>query len=163
MIRYAALTLILGLALLAAACGGGDSGPAPSPSPTGEAASSTATIDETPPTEASPSVDEVTPSAGEETPDIEETPGTTSSPTPVGTPAISSGNLQFDINSELVDCVFDAETSLTDCGDEGTFTIDQPLVGAYTECDLYMIGDQPVMLICSGEGNVGPAYFSIPQ
>ncbi len=156
MIRYAILTPILGLALVAAACGDGGSGPAPSTSPTGEAASSTATIDETPPTEVTPSVDEVTP-------DIEETPGATSSPTPAGTPVLAPGDLEFDIASELVDCAFDAETSLTDCGEEGTFTIDQPLLGAYTACDLYMIGDQPVMLICSGEGNVGPAYFSIPQ
>jgi hypothetical protein len=160
MIRYAVLIPILGLALVAAACGDGGSGPAPSPSPTGsptgEAASSTAAIDETPPTEVTPSVDG-------ETPDIEETPGTTSSPTPAGTPALAPGNLEFDIASELVDCVFDAETSFTDCGDEGTFTIDPPLSGAYTACDLYMLQDQPVMLICSGGENVQPTYYSIPR
>lgn len=163
MIRYAVLTPILGLALVAVACGDGGNGPAPSPSPTGEAASPTAAIDETPPTEVTPPVDEVTPSVDEETPDIEETPGTTSSPTPAGTPALVPGDLEFDIASELVDCIFDAETSLTDCGDEGTFTIDQPLSSAYTACDLYMIGNQPVMLICSGEGNIGPTYYSIPR
>lgn len=156
MIRYAVLIPILGLALVAAACGDGGSGPAPSPGPTGEAASSTAAIDETPPTELTQSVDE-------ETPDTEAPPGTTSSPTPAGTPALAPGNLQFDIASELADCAFDAETSVADCGDEGTFTIDPPLSGAYTACDLFVVEDQPVMLICSGEENVRPTYYSIPR
>ena len=156
MIRYAVLIPILGLALVAGACGDGDSGLAPSPSPTGEAVSSTAAIGETPPTEVTPSVDE-------ETPDIEETPGTISSPTPAGTPAVGPGEPGFDISTEIKDCVLDADTSVADCGDQGTFTIDPPLVGDYTACDVYVIQRQPVMLICTGGEQVQPVYYVIPR
>ena len=169
MVRYAILIPILGIALVAAACGDGDSGPTPSASPTGGATSTVQATD--PPGEApsptaaigeTPSAD-VTPPVDEETPDAEATPGATSSPTPAGTPALAPGNFEFDITSELADCAFDAETSVADCGDDGTFTIDPALSGAYTGCDLYKIQDQPVMLICGGDGQVQTVYYAIPR
>ena len=150
MIRCALLVSLLGLAFLAAACGDGGSG-ARSPGPTG---GGTPTIQpgETPGEGASPSA------AIDQTPSTDETP----SPEPAGTPVLGSVGPEFDVATEVVNCVLDAETSVTDCGDQGTYAIDLPVTGEYTACDLYMVQDQPVMLLCRGDEQVQPAYYSIP-
>ena len=151
MIRCALLVSFLGLALLAAACGDGGSGATRSPGPTG---GGTPTIQpsETPGEGASPTA------AIDQTPSTDETP----SPGPAGTPVLGPVGPEFDATNVLVDCALDAETSVADCGDQGTYAIDPPVTGEYTDCDLYMIQDQPVMLICRGDEQVQPAYYGIP-
>ena len=147
MIRCAVLISLLGLALLAAACGDGGSGATRSPDPTG---GGTPTIQpsETPGEGASP------------TAAIDQTPSP--NPQPEGTQVLGPVEPEFDVATEVVNCVLDAETSVTDCGDQGTYAIDLPVTGEYTACDLYMIQDQPVMLICRGDEQVQPAYYGIP-
>jgi len=141
MIRCALLISLLGLALLAAACGDGGSG-APSPGSNG-GGTPTVQPSETPGEGASPTTG-------------------TPSPEPAGTRVLGPVEPESDAGSVLVDCVLDAETSVADCGDQGTYAIDPPVTSEYTACSLYMIEDQAVMLICEGDEQVQPAYYGIP-
>ncbi len=159
MIRYPVLLSLLGLALLAAACGGGST---ETPSPT-DGATPTIQPTETPGALVSPTA------ATDETPSNEETPTTegtsqspTASPTLAGTPALNITDLDIAITSEQADCIYDSETSIADCADQGTYTIDPPLTGPYTACTLRIIQDQPVLLECAGEGNLPTVYYIIP-
>jgi len=142
MIRCALLVSFLGLALLAAACGDGGSGATSSPG-ADDGGTPTVQPSETPGEAASPTV-------------------ATPSPKPAGTQVLGTVEPQFDPTSVLVDCALDAETSVADCGDQGTYAIDPTITAEYTSCELYMIQDQPVMLICKGDEQVPPAYFGLP-
>ncbi len=163
MSRYLlALLPLLGLALLAVACGDGGSGdPTATPQPSGGA---TATIEltETSGEQLSPTAADEEDGPNDQTPDADSTaPASTSTPALAGTPLASPVDLDVDIVTEQVECGFDPTSSVADCADRGTYTIDPPLLGGYTSCSLSIIQDQPALLICTGEGNVPPIYYPL--
>lgn len=158
MIRYQFLTAVL--VLLAAACGGDGDGSSETPGPE-DGGTSTVQVTEAADEAASPSPD------GGGTPSPLTTEDTPQSPTPTatpaGTPAAAATPLPVEGVTKLVECDFDVDASVADCPGQGTYAIDPPLSPVYEDCDLLLLRDRPVMLVCNGGETAPTVYYVIPE
>ena len=145
MTRWLLLLPLLGAAVLAAGCAGGGS-PALTPNPDGG---------ETPTIQLSETVEATTVGS----PEAEgSTPAPAGTPLRAGTPTVEPA---ADVTAAWAECTLNPAASAVDCDELGTFTLDPPLVGDYTDCNLALIQDEPVLLVCSGGERLSPAYYPV--
>jgi len=145
MARWLLLLPLFGAAVLAAGCAGGGS-PALTPNPDGGA---------TPTIQLSETVEATTVGSPE---------AEGSTPAPAGTPlraGTSTVEPAADVTAAWAECTLNPAASAVDCDELGTFTLDPPLVGDYTDCNLALIQDEPTLLVCSGDERLSPVYYPV--
>ena len=160
MARWLLLLPLFGAAVLAAGCAGGGS-PALTPNPDG-GATPTIQLSETSGDQPSPSArsaDDLVEATTVGTPEAEG-----STPAPAGTPlraGTSTVEPAADVTAAWAECTLNPAASAVDCDELGTFTLDPPLVGDYTDCNLALIQDEPTLLVCSGDERLSPVYYPV--
>jgi hypothetical protein len=151
------LILLAALSMFAAACGDDDDSDA-TPTGSGTAVSVTATEDQD---------DTSTPEPDDKTPGPSESPGETTPaatapggvPTPGpsapgGTPAVAPDDeseflSQFEGQPfDQHDCAYNPATALTNCGADGLYSIDPPIVGQDPQCALLFFSEVPRVVQC---------------
>lgn len=113
----------------------------------GDTATSTESDDKTPGPDGSPGATTPAATAPGEVP----TPGPTA---PGGTPAVAPADestflAQFAGQSfEQVECAYNPSSALTNCGQNGLYSIDPPIVGQDTQCSLLLFNSLPRVIQC---------------
>jgi hypothetical protein len=175
MLRTTLLALLLALLAFAAACGDDDGGTAtPTNTSGGESLTATEINGET----ASPESDSKTPGSSEspgETSPAATAPGDVPTPGPTapgGTPAVAPADesaflAQFAGQSfDQQDCAYNPASALTNCGANGLYSIDPPIVGQDTQCSILFFSNVPRVIQChtiDAGGNAVTRNYEIQQ
>lgn len=151
------LVLLIALLAFAAACGDDDGGASSPTSTAGESVTATENGGE----------ETASPEDHGKTPSPDESPGQTLPPAtapgdvptpgptaPGGTPAVAPADesaflAQFAGQSfDQQDCAYNPGTALTNCGANGLYSIDPPIVGQDTQCAILFFNDVPRVIQC---------------